>query len=507
MSIIKIPLANKNLSDILVALGAGAALPLAFAPFDFAVLAILSPSLLFLLWRRGSPWRCFGVGLAFGLGSFGVGVSWVYRSMHDYGGMSVPLAALAVALFVLLLSLFPALVGGLQARFGDRKRVAHLIVVLPALWVLLEWCRSWVLTGFPWLSLGYSQIDTPLSGVASGFGIYAVSLSVALVAGLLALIIDKPRRPWPALVLVGVFGLGFLLGRIEWVEPKGPMIKVALVQGNVPLDMKWSPRYRMTVAERYLHLSQEYRDQDLIVWPEVAIPAFKDQIPPSFWRELKNESTQYQTDFLYGTLERRQGADGALDYYNVVRSIASQPQTYHKHHLVPFGEYLPFPVLTRWLMGALDIPMSDFSPWPDADGVMHVAGQAVAVSICYEDAFPEEFIRLLPEATLLVNVSEDAWFGDSLGPLQRLQMARMRALETGRTLLRVANTGVTAIINHRGKIIAHTEQFKTVVLSGEVQPMQGATPYVRWGNKAVLMLIGGMLVLGWVGSWGLSRKA
>lgn len=498
MPIIKIPLADKNLSGIVVALGAGAALPLAFAPFNFAVLAILSPALLFLLWQNGSPWRCAGIGLAFGLGSFGVGVSWVYRSLHDYGGMSVPLAALAVTLFVLVLSFFPALVGWLQARFGRRKRVIHLIVVLPALWVLLEWCRSWVLTGFPWLSLGYSQIDTPLSGLASWFGVYAVSLGVALVAGLLALLIDKPRRPWPALALVGVFGLGFLMGRVAWVEPKGPLLKVALVQGNVPLTMKWSALHRMTVAERYLHLSQEYRDQDLVVWPEVAIPAFQNQLPSAFWRELNHEATQYQTDFLYGTLERTQRADGSSHYYNVVRSIAPRPQTYHKRHLVPFGEYLPYPVLTQWLMGALNIPMSDFSPWTGDDGVMRVAGQAVAVSICYEDAFPEEIIRLLPEASLLVNVSEDAWFGRSLGPLQRLQMARMRALETGRFLLRVANTGVTAIIDHRGEIVARTEQFKTVVLSGAVQPMQGATPYVRWGNKAVLGLIGVMLIFGWI---------
>lgn len=474
----------------MAALGAGAALPLAFAPFDLFPLAFLVPALLFHLWRDGSAARAAWRGFLFGLGMFGVGVSWVYVSLHNFGHMPAPLAALATFLFVVVLASYPALLGFVQARWLDRRRSSHALLVLPALWVLFEWVRSWFLSGFPWLNLGYSQPDTWLAGVAPWLGVYGVSLLVASVSGLLAESLRAPekflRRYLPALLVI--FLGGWLAGKVEWTEPVGAPLRVALVQGNVPLELKWQPVYRTTVLERYRSLSDQAGDAELIVWPEAAIPARLDEIDPAYLADLKRRNA----DFLIGVVERD---ENTRQYYNSVVSLGRGSGLYRKQHLVPFGEFLPFPALFRWLLDSLHIPMSDFSSGTADQPPLTAAGQKIGVSVCYEDVFGEEIIRALPQATLLVNVSEDAWFGNSLAPHQRLQIARLRALEAGRPMLRAANTGPSAAIDHHGKVIARSPQFDMAVLHIVVQPRQGLTPYARVGNTpAVLMLL---LLAGW----------
>ena len=284
------------------ALAAGAALPLAFAPFGLFPLAYIAPAMLFLLWRDGPAARAAWRGFLFGLGMFGVGVSWVYVSLHDFGHMPAPLAALATLLLVAGLALYPALLGFVQARWFDRRRPTHVLLVLPALWVLFEWIRSWFLTGFPWLNLGYSQSDTWLAGVAPWLGVYGVSLVVAIVSGLLAQSLRAPekfpRRYLP--VLLAIFLGGWLAGKVEWTEPAGAPLPVALVQGNVPLELKWQPAYRDAILERYRSLSEQAGDARLIVWPEAAIPARLDEIDPDYLVDLK----QRNADFLIGVIER-----------------------------------------------------------------------------------------------------------------------------------------------------------------------------------------------------------
>ncbi len=473
----------------MVALGTGAALPLAFSPFDFFPLAFLAPALLFHLWLEGSPARAAWRGFLFGLGMFGVGVSWVYISLHNFGHMPVPLAALATFLFVVVLALYPALLGFIQARWLDRQRSTHVLLALPALWVLFEWIRSWFLSGFPWLNLGYSQSGTWLVGVASWVGVYGVSFMVAIVSGLLAQSLRVPekilRRYLP--ILLAIFLSGWLAGKIEWTEPVGAPLSVALVQGNVPLELKWQPAYRDVILERYRALSEQATDARLIVWPEAAIPARLDEIDPTYLAELKRRNA----DFLVGVVERDQTT---RQYYNSVVSLGRGAGLYRKQHLVPFGEFLPFPVLFRWLLDSLHIPMSDFSRGTADQSPLTAAGHKIGVSVCYEDAFGEEIIRALPQATLLVNVSEDAWFGDSLAPHQRLQIARLRALEAGRPMLRAANTGPSAAIDHRGKVVARSPQFEVAVLHIVVQPRQGDTLYARYGNAPILGFIGLLLV-------------
>ena len=494
-------------ADIL-ALIAGLLTPLAYAPFGLFPFAIVNLGLLFALWHGSSPARSAWRGFLFGIGMFGAGVSWVYVSMHDYGNMPAPMAAVAVLLFVSFLALYPAVVGWVQARFAVSGTARQLLVFLPALWVLAEWVRGWFLSGFPWLNLGYSQVAGPLAGLAPWLGIYGVSLVTALSAGLVALVLRQRgtrRRHYIAGFAV-LWAVCWLAGKIVWVQPSGPALKAALVQNNVALNQKWSPEHRAVILQAYLGASRQHRDAGLIVWPEAAIPTYLQYLEPAFVRDLKREAEDHDTDFLIGVVELVTGR-ARRHVYNSVISVGSTPGVYRKRHLVPFGEFLPLKPLLGWLLNYLHIPMSDFSAGPGGQPSLRAAGQAIGVSICYEDAFGEEVIEDLPQASLLVNVSEDAWFGRSLAPHQRVQMARMRAMETGRPMLRAANTGPSAVIDHRGKVLARSPQFMSYVLTAEVQPMQGTTPYVRFGNWPVVILSAVMLLIGRYrrGAAGLSR--
>lgn len=476
-------------------MGAGAGAPLAFSPFDLFPLAVLAPAVLFWLWLDAAPRHAAWYGFAFGFGMFGLGVSWVYVSLHTYGNMPMPLAALAVVLFIAVLAAFPALLGWLQARLFRRRGASFVVLVLPAGWVLCEWLRGWFLGGFPWLHLGYSQMGLPLSGFAPWSGVYGVSLAVAVSAGLLLQAWRAGKRRWfvYASMLVVFWTGGWVAGQVDWVRPAGAPVRVALVQGNVPLRIKWVPEYRLAVIRNYIELSARAPQAQLVVWPESAVPGYLDDLAPEFVSRLRSRHRDYGTDFLVGVVEQDR-ATGA--YYNSVVSIGAAEGAYRKRHLVPFGEFLPFPFLFRWLIDYLHIPMSDFSPGASTQAALSVLGQKVGVSVCYEDAFGAEVIQFLPQATLLVNVSEDAWFGNSLAPHQRLQMARMRAWESGRPMLRASNTGPSAVIDHQGRVRARSPQFKPHVLTARVQRTEGTTPYVRFGDLPVVLLATGLFILG-----------
>lgn len=477
-------LSDRARTDLL-ALLAGVATPLAFAPFSLFPLGVLAPAALFVAWQGAAPGRAAWRGLLYGLGFFGVGVSWVYVSLHTYGNMPAPLAAFAVVLFVAGMALYPAALGAAQARLAGAPPWLRWGLAVPALWVLVEWLRGWFLTGFPWLNLGYSQVDGPLSGYAPWAGVYGVSLATAVSAGLLAAAWLDRRRALRAYApsLLAVWLGGWAAGQVEWVRPAGAPLSVALVQGNVALATKWRPDARPSILERYLRMSEQAPRVDLVVWPEAAVPGYLDELGPTFLPRLEQMARTRRTDFLFGTVER--GA-GTGSYYNSVVTAGSARATYRKQHLVPFGEFLPWPGVFGWLIEHLEIPMSNFSAGDANQPPLAAAGQRIGVSVCYEDAFGEEVIRMLPEATLLANVSEDAWFGNSLAPHQRLQMARLRALESGRAMLRAANTGPSAVIDHRGRVVARSPQFAPYTLVAAVQPLEGATPYVRRGNWPVV---------------------
>lgn len=477
----------------LAALGAGLALPLAFAPFGLFPLAPLALAVLFSLWRSATPRRALFLGYLFGLGYFGFGVSWVAVSMYRFGGMGMLLSGLATLLFVLFLAGFPALVGWLWRRgFARARPVLGLLCALPALWVLLEWTRGWFLTGFPWLAVGYSQTDSPLAGLAPVLGVYGVSLAVATSAALLVFAVAEPARRGRTLTALGLlWALAAGLGQVDWSRPAGEPLRVSLIQGNVPQNLKWRPDQRQPTIELYTRLSRAaFADSDIVIWPETALPAYYHQAE-RFLRGLAQEAAP--ATLLVG-LPVRPASDPA-HYYNALVAMSEPPQFYFKSHLVPFGEYIPLKSLLGGLLDILHVPMADFSRGAHEQAPLAVAGQFLAVSICYEDAFGEEVIRDLPEATVLVNVSNDAWFGDSLAPPQHLQMARMRSLETARPMLRATNNGISAIIDHHGDVLVRSPQFRVYSLHGTAQPRSGATPYATTGNYSLLGLLGLCLLL------------
>jgi apolipoprotein N-acyltransferase len=480
------PVARRN---ELLALFAGAIYPLGFSPFYLFPLTVLSLAVLFALWSTQGLRRGAWLGFVFGLGLFGVGASWVFVTMHTFGNMDTPLAALATLLFVAFLALYPALAGVVQSCFARHRPALRVALAAPVAWTLVEWLRGWLFTGFPLLDAGYSQTATPLGGFAPWLGTYGISLAAALSAGLLAAWFGRGwRAGWRfGAVLAGLWLLGFVAGLPAWGHKLGQPLRVALVQGNIPIKIKWLPQYRSAILGTYLKLSAAHPDAQLVIWPEGAVPAYLDDLPPGFVADLKKEAKLDHQEFLFGAVDRAV-VDGKVRYYNAATSFGATRAVYRKHHLVPFGEYPPMKPLFGWLLSSLQIPMANFSAGPTGQPPLPVAGQKAAVAICYETAFAAETAAMAPPATMIVNISENAWYGDSLAPHQLLQMARMRAMETARPLLRVDNAGLSASINARGKMLAVSKQFHQGVLMATVQGRTGLTPYVRFGNAPTVGL-------------------
>lgn len=496
------------------AFAAGAAHAAGFAPLGWWPLSLFSLGVLFALWLRAQPAAAAGLGFAFGLGMFGVGTSWVYVSLHTFGGMPAPLAAVCVAVMTAAIALIPAAAGFLQAfisvklsaKFaGGPTRAAaggwRLGLLMPGVWVPLEWLRGWLLGGFPWLSLGYAMLDTPLAGFAPWGGVYLVGLLAAATVGAAAAVMHM-RSPGN-FIFTSVLAAGWLSGGAGWTDfawtrPQGAPIRVAIVQNNVPLADKWTPAARDRIIADYLAQSAPYGNVDLVAWPEAAVGDYLDALDTDFY----NQIAMHPADFVFGVLTRAEN-NGVRREFNSIAALRSPPsgarlEVYHKQHLVPFGEFVPQRKLFQPLLNYLHIPMADFARGPAPQSPLRAAGVNFAASICYEDAFPRLMRSQVPAAGALLNVSEDAWFGDSLAPHQRLQMARFRALESGRALVRASNNGLSAVINARGDLTAVAGQFVKTVLVAELQPRAGVTPYTAYGDRAALWLAAVMTLLGGV---------
>ena len=460
----------------LVAFVLGATTVFAFAPFEIFPLPLLTLGLLFGLWRRAdSAWASAMLGFAWGLGLFGGGVSWVYVSMHDVGGMAAPLAAMATLAFCALLAAYPAVAGFAfgKLRSGAAWRDACLAA---GVWTLAEWLRGWLLTGFPWLSIGYSQSPpSPLAGFAPLVGVYGVGLLVALLAALFG-VLWRDWRPWLAMLAICLLGLG--LRQIAWTEPVGEPVSISLLQGNIPQSLKWVPERLPLSIETYRRLVEAHPAR-ITVLPETAMPILFDAIPEQVLADLTRHG-----DVLIGSAI----ATGSGGYGNGAIAVSPQRsiQIYTKVHLVPFGEFVPAGF--EWFFGLVNIPMSGFTPGKRGQTALNVAGQRLAINICYEDLFGDELAAALPAASLLVNMSNTAWFGDSLAQPQHLQIARLRALETGRPIVRATNTGMTAAIAPDGAVMAALPPFVESALTVSVSGYQGSTPYVRLGDATVVLL-------------------
>lgn len=470
---------------MLVSFVLGGVLVLAFAPFGVGLLAPLLLALFFQLLRYAGSGRAAALeGYGLGLGLLGFGVFWLRNSIDQFGGVSPLLSLVFTLLFIVLVAAIFAFVGWLAWQLGRaRGETFQVLLAAPLAWLVGELVRAHLFTGFPWLSIGYSQIDLPLAGFSPLVGVFGVGFLLAFTAGLLSLW----RRRWALPVLILLWSAGYALGQVEWTHPSGDAFPVALIQGNIKQADKWRPSLFDSNLALYQELSDQVPEARLVVWPETAISAFDDKVELTVLRPLQEKMRSQGRDLLTGIVSRH--PDGR--YYNAMMGLGvSGRHVYYKRHLVPFGEYLPLPFLIDPVLDFLDIPMSNFSPGEGAPRPMRLAGHWAGIDICYEDAFGSEVAATLPQAEFLVNASNDAWFGDSLAPHQHLQIARMRALETGRYLLRATNTGISAIISPTGRILRQAPQFKRTLVSAMVRPMQGMTPYARWRDAPLLVLAG-----------------
>jgi apolipoprotein N-acyltransferase len=488
----------------LAALLLGVATVFSFAPFGASALPALTLAGLFALWQHaGSPRRAFALGFAFGLGFFAAGVSWVYVALNAFGGMPELIAGLGTAGFCAYLALFPALAGWVAARTTAFGSVARLIVAAAA-WTLSEWLRGWLLSGFGWLSIGYAQIEAPLAGYAPIGGVLLTGFFLALTAAwLTGAIASIDAHRWrgtiaSAFVVAILWACGYALIGVDWSHPVGEPATVSLVQGNIGEDIKFEPSYREKTLTIYADLVAQSRGR-LIVLPESALPMFADEVAPEYVELLRSAAKRNGGDLLLGLFFFEPGASAGDDdrYFNSVVSIGTAPvHIYRKHHLVPFGETIPLKPVFGWLIhNVLAIPLADQTPGPAYQEPFPVAGQRLAVNICYEDAFGNELSRRAADATLLVNFTNDAWYGHSLAAEQHDQIAAMRALESARPMLRATNTGITSIIDHHGVELARLPWFTRGVLEGTIAGREGVTPYVRFGDALVVALAALIIVV------------
>ncbi|WP_342594696.1 apolipoprotein N-acyltransferase [Salinicola lusitanus] len=461
----------------LAALVAGGFSTLSFAPFHLWWLGPIAVALMYLGQHRLSVGQAALRGWLFGVGLFGTGTSWVYVSIHDYGYTGVPLALFLTALFVATLALFHAFVFGLYRRF-TAPRLAFLSFA--GVWVLGEAFRSWAFTGFPWLLLGSAQVDSPLAPWAPVGGVYLLSLIVALTGTLL---VEFCRRRWWAIAPIALLWLAPLALPGQWTAPAADPLRVALLQGNLPQLSKWSAEGQRNAVNTYTRMTRQQPDDvDIIVWPETALPMFERQAR-LFMARLQS-TLPPQTSLLTGIVQR----DEAGRYYNAITGVGDVRGEYRKSHLVPFGEFLPLDFLLRGIIDFFDLPMSDFAAGADSQPPILTHGVAIGSAICYEIVYPDLVAERARDANVLLTVSNDTWFGRSIGPLQHLQMARLRALENGRYVVRATSNGVTAIIDDQGHLRERAPQFEAASVVGEIVPMTGLTPFTRTGSWPTWLL-------------------
>jgi apolipoprotein N-acyltransferase len=387
---------------------------------------------------------------------------------------------------VVIMALYYALAAWLISTLAHGKP-ARLVLAAPAGWVAVEWLRGWFLTGFPWLTVGYSQVDSPLAGWFPAAGVYGVSFLVLLsAAGFVVALAWTGRERRLALVIAVLPWLaGLALQWPPWVRPAGDPLTVTIVQGGISQDRKWLPEGRAAALELYGRSIATHRDSDLVVWPEVAVPYTIRQVD-GYLVSLQAGLRSGRRALLLGIQE----AEGRDSVYNSVLLLDGRGrQLYRKRHLVPFGEYFPVPDVVRQWMRMRNLPSYDIAAGPENQPLLELPdGTRLAAGVCYEDAYGAEQLYALPEAALLVNVSNDAWFGDSIAPQQHLEIARARALETGRYLIRATNNGISAFIGPRGQLLRVLPQFRYATMTMDVAPMEGATPYSRTGNWPVVTI-------------------
>lgn len=482
----------------LLAISFGMLLTLAFAPFNFFALSFLMPLGLLSLLHQASAKKAFYIGFCFGLGCFGAGLYWVYISIHVFGNTPVVLALLLTALLMIYLAIFPAAACYFSNRYFSKHPYIKHLYIFPIFWVASEWMRGWLFTGFPWLFIGYSQSHTVLKNLAPIIGIYGISWVLLLSVGIFynTYLYFKSHKQFYCythlLAFISIWSICYGLGFVQWSETMGETLKVSLVQGNIPQTLKWSPKHLQLSFDRYAALSEPlWGKSELIIWPEAAIPLGLNDAR-DFIKTMEARARESGSTLILGIpIEDKH----SVGYFNGLISLGSTKQYYFKRRLVPFGEYIPFESIAKPIFNVIDIPIANLLAGQATQTPLLLHSTQILSSICYEIAFPE-LIRQAAnkDIGLLLTITNDAWFGRSIAQAQHLQIAMMRALEFNKPLIFASNDGISALISPRGEIMATIPPYQTNVLTTEVKPMIGMTPWMQMGTTPLFLFMLTLLV-------------
>ncbi|RYY76082.1 MAG: apolipoprotein N-acyltransferase [Gammaproteobacteria bacterium] len=478
-----------QLSDrqqLAIALLAGCLVPFSFAPFNIWPLSIIALVTLALLIKNQAPkkvlWRCW----LFGIGMYGLGVSWIYVSISGFGGAPVPLAAFLVIVFVFFMAAFFSMPFYIFGRWFSSSALG-LIIAFPATWLISEWVRTWLLTGFPWLFIGYGDLANWLSGWAPVIGVMGLSLLSAVTAGWIAQTIYNPEKSAASIltgfVVTALWITGFALQHVEWTEISKAPISIAIVQPNIDQEEKWQVDSRESTVDLLRKKTEPLWGHKIIIWPEAAITQiYSDALP--FLNEINRKASDNDSGLITGIIFDDQKKD---IYYNSVVTLGKAIGIHHKRRLVPFGEYVPIEAL-RNMIEFFNLPTSIISLGPEEQYGLKIDDLLISPSVCYEVAFPDLIAKNALDSQLLLSVSNLGWFGDSLGRHQFMQMAQMRALETQHYYAYSTNNGPSAIFDRKGQVTAYTNAFEQTVLSSEVFAATGATPFMKLGSLPLVVI-------------------
>ena len=466
----------------------GLLFPLGFAPFEAWPVTIISLSLLLYLLKNEGFKDSFLIGFCYGLGLWGLGISWVYVSIHYHGNQGIISSFLITFAFVIFLSLYIGLTTYLFRIFKSDVNGLNYLLIFPVIWVSIEVLRSYFLTGFPWLIIGTSLAGTSIGGWTPIFGTFGSSIGVLMVSGCILLLFENRNKLnlYPALLILIILISSFTLNKINWTQ-EITKISASIHQPNLTLQNKWSSqgiRQTMSLIQEAVNNAEE---NEYVFFPETALILEKEELEPWLSR-IEKEMNERNVSLISGIIAKDPNQKDLIERYNRIQGFGPIKGYYDKIHLVPFGEFIPFRSYLGRILDVMGINMVNTLPGK-AFSTLNNGKVVISPSICYEIAFSDLVRKTAKISNLLVTISNDTWFGTSIGPEQHLEIAQSRALEHQKSLIRATNSGISAIINRNGKIIEKQGVFEDKKLKTEVKIYEGRTPFSIFGNNIIYSYI------------------